>query len=107
MRNMLSLLSWWNIVFLVPSVIGQIRYLLSECLHFRPRLQFLKKKEGNFYKLWILDVGYCWPLLKCQDGERQPHHRVRFKWRPQIQTQIQDLDVAFGFNPVPSHIHLM
>lgn len=107
MRNILSLLSWWNIVFLVPSEIGQIRYLMSECLHFRPRLQFLKKKEGNFYKLWILDVGYCWPLLKCQDGERQPHHRVRFKWRPQIQTQIQDLDVAFGFNPVPSHIHLM
>lgn len=66
-----------------------------------------KKNAGNLYKLLILDVGYCWPLPKCQDGERQPHHRVRFEWRPQFQTQIQDLDVAFGFNPIPSHIHLM
>lgn len=94
-------------MFLVRPEIGQNWYLISERLHSRPRLQFLKKNAGNFYKLLILDVGYCWPLPKCQDGERQPHHRVRFEWRPQFQTQIQDLDVAFGFNPIPSHIHLM
>lgn len=62
---------------------------------------------SNFYELWVLDVGYCWTLLKRCDGETQPGLRVRVEWRPQIQTQIRDLDVLFGFNPIPSHFHLM